>query len=94
MKVQEIHKNHLAFFKTQQTKIVSYRKDSLKRFLSILKAEEKSITDALFHDLGKAEFEAYLTEYFVVIRELKAMIKNLEKWSQPRRVKSSALNFP
>ena len=94
MKIQEIHKNQRAFFKTQQTKNVSYRKDSLKRFQSVLKAEEKSIADALFQDLGKAEFEAYLTEYFVVMGELKTMIKNLEKWSQPRRVKSSALNFP
>ena len=67
MKIQEIHKNHLAFFKTQQTKNVSYRKDSLKRFQSILKADEKSITDALFQDLWKGEFEAYLTEYFVVM---------------------------
>ena len=77
MKIKEIHKNHLAFFKTQQTKNVSYRKDSLKRFQSILKAEEKSIAEALFQDLGKAEFEAYLTEYFVVMGELKAMIKTL-----------------
>ena len=94
MKIQEIHHNHLAFFKSQQTKNVAYRKDSLKRFQSVLKKEEKSITAALFNDLGKAEFEAYLTEYFVVMGELKVMIQNLEKWSQARRIKSSALNFP
>lgn len=94
MEIQEIHKNHLALFKTQQTKDVSYRKDSLKRFQRVLKQEEKSITEALFQDLGKAEFEAYLTEYYVVFSELKTMIKNLELWSKPKRVKSSALNFP
>ena len=41
MKIQEIHHNHLAFFKSQQTKNVAYRKDSLKRFQSVLKKEEK-----------------------------------------------------
>ena len=83
MKIQEIHKNQRTFFKTQQTKNVLYRKDSLKRFQRVLKQEEKSISTALFEDLGKPEFEAYLTEYFVVMAELKTMIKNLERWSQP-----------
>ncbi len=94
MKIQEIHKNQQAFFKTQQSKNVSYRKDSLKRFQRVLKQEEKVITDALFQDLGKAEFEAYLTEYYVVMAELKTMINHLELWSKPKRVKSSVLNFP
>lgn len=94
MKIQEIHKNQRAFFKTQQTKNVSYRKDSLKRFQRLLKQEEKTISSALFEDLGKPEFEAYLTEYFVVMAELKTMIKNLERWSLPKRIKSSPLNFP
>ena len=60
MKIQEIHKNQRTFFKTQQTKNVLYRKDSLKRFQRVLKQEEKSISTALFEDLGKPEFEAYL----------------------------------
>jgi len=94
MKIQEIHKNQRTFFKTQQTKNVLYRKDSLKRLQRVLKQEEKSISTALFEDLGKPEFEAYLTEYFVVMAELKTMIKNLERWSQPKRIKSSPLNFP
>ncbi|MGB1449732.1 MAG: aldehyde dehydrogenase [Flavobacteriaceae bacterium] len=94
MKIQEIHKKQRAFFKTQQSKNVLFRKDSLKRFQSVLQQEEKAITTALKQDLGKAEFEAYLTEYYVVMAELKTMLKNLELWSKPKRVKSSLLNFP
>lgn len=94
MNIQEIHKKQHEFFTTQKSKDVNFRKDSLKSFQKVLRTEEDSIMKALFEDLGKAEFEAYLTEYFVVIGELKTMLKNMEKWSQPRRVKSSALNFP
>ena len=94
MNIQEIHKKQHEFFTTQKSKDANFRKDSLKAFQKVLQTEEDSIMKALFEDLGKAEFEAYLTEYFVVMGELKTMLKNLEKWSQPRRVKSSALNFP
>lgn len=94
MQIKEIHKNQSAFFKTQQTKNRRFRKESLIRFKNVLKQNENDIHNVLFEDLGKSEFEAYLTEYFVVMSELKTMIKNLNRWSKPQRVKSSALNFP
>lgn len=94
MNVNEIHKNQRDFFNTQQTKNTTFRIQSLKRFQALLKAEEENINQALFEDLGKSKFEAYLTEYFVVMTELKVMIKNLKAWSKPKRVKSSPLNFP
>ena len=43
MTVKEIHKKQHAFFSTQQTKNPSFRKNSLKRFQSVLKAKENSI---------------------------------------------------
>ena len=94
MTVKETHKKQYAFFSTQQTKNPSFRKNSLKRFQSVLKAKENSITDALASDLGKAPFEAFVSEYFVVMTELRTMIKNLEQWSKPRRVSTSIINFP
>ena len=94
MKIQAIHQKQFDFFRTQKTKNINFRKDSLKAFQKVLIEEEDAIMKVLFDDLGKAEFEAYLTEYFVVMGELKTMLKNMERWSQPRRIKSSALNFP
>ena len=64
MTVKEIHKKQHAFFSTQQTKNPSFRKNSLKRFQSVLKAKENAITDALASDLGKAPFEAFISEVF------------------------------
>ena len=67
MKISEAHIKQRAFFKSQQTKNIQFRKDSLIRFQAVLLEEEKTIHQALFADLGKPEFEAYLTEYFVVM---------------------------
>jgi len=94
MKISEAHIKQRAFFKSQLTKNIQFRKDSLIRFQAVLLEEEKTIHQALFADLGKPEFEAYLTEYFVVMSELKTMIKNMERWAMPKRIKSSLLNFP
>ena len=94
MTIKEIHKKQHAFFLTQQTKNPSFRKHSLKRFQSVLKAKENAINEALASDLGKAPFEAFISEYFVVMTELRTMIKNLEQWSKARRVSTSIINFP
>ena len=94
MKINEIHKIQRDFFKTQQTKNIQFREASLKRFLSVLKEEEEAILSALKSDLGKPDFEAYLSEYNVVVTEVKMMLKKLAYWSLPKRVKSSFLNFP
>ena len=94
MPISDIHQKQRAFFNAHQTKNIQFRKDSLIRFQAVLIEEENAIHQALFSDLGKPDFEAYLTEYFVVMSELKTMIKNMERWSMPKRVKSSMLNFP
>ena len=94
MTAQEIHQKQREFYASQQTKNPSFRKNSLKRFQNVLKEKENDINEALAVDLGKSTFESFLTEYFVVMKELRTMIKYLEQWSQPRRVSASVFNFP
>jgi aldehyde dehydrogenase (NAD+) len=55
----------------------------LKRFLV---EEEPAILEALQSDLGKCETEAYVTEIGFVINEVDHMLKNIEKWTRPRKV--------
>jgi len=55
----------------------------LKRFLV---EEEPAILEALKSDLGKCETEAYVTEIGFVINEVDHMLKNIEKWTRPRKV--------
>ena len=94
MTALEIQQKQREFFASQTTKNPSFRKNSLKRFQNVLIRKENDINAALAADLGKSTFEAFLTEYFVVMKELRTMIKNLEQWSQPRRISASVFNFP
>ena len=94
MTALEIQQKQREFFASQTTKNPSFRKNSLKRFQNVLIRRENDINSALASDLGKSTFEAFLTEYFVVMKELRTMIKNLEQWSQPRRITASVFNFP
>lgn len=92
--VQEIYGSQKEYFKSGITKSVSHRIKALRKLLQVVETHEDEIYDALKTDLGKSKFEAYVSEYQVVITELKKAIKKTPKWSQPRKVRPSLLNFP
>ncbi|WP_397362597.1 aldehyde dehydrogenase [Olleya sp. R77988] len=82
------------YFKTGKTKNVLYRKNLLKKLLKELVANENQITEALYKDFKKPEFESVLTETAIVIQDLKHTIKKLNSWAKPKRIMPSLLNFP
>ena len=92
--IPEILSAQRDFFKTQQTKDVTYRLSLLKTLKEEIISNEQAIYDALKQDFRKSEFEAFLSEYGLVISELNLAIKNLKKWAKPQRIKSSLLTFP
>lgn len=92
--ISELIENQRAFFKTQQTKDVSYRLKLLKGLKKEIELNEQAIYDALNSDFKKSEFEAFISEYGLVISELNAVIKKLKKWTKVKRIKSSLLTFP
>ncbi len=73
---------------------INYRKQCLIKLLHAIEENENEIANALYKDFKKSEFEAYLTETFIVISELKHIIKNINKWAKPKMVLPSILNFP
>ena len=73
---------------------INYRKQCLTKLLHAIEENENEIAKALYKDFKKSEFEAYLTETFIVISELKHIIKNINKWAKPKMVLPSILNFP
>jgi aldehyde dehydrogenase (NAD+) len=73
---------------------INYRKQCLTKLLHAIEENENEIANALYKDFKKSEFEAYLTETFIVISELKHIIKNINKWAKPKMVLPSVLNFP
>ncbi|WP_425555817.1 aldehyde dehydrogenase [Flavivirga jejuensis] len=90
----EILSKQRAFFKSQKTKDVSYRLSLLKTLKQEIVSNEQAIYSALKKDFRKPEFETFISEYGLVISELNLAIKNLKKWTKPKRVKSSMLTFP
>lgn len=73
---------------------LNYRRERLIKLLYAIEENQNEIANALYNDFKKTEFEAFLTETFIVISELKLTIKNLKKWAKPKMVLPSILNFP
>ena len=89
-----IYKKQRLFFDSNKTKSIEFRKRKLIELKNTLINKEVDILSAINKDLGKHPYESYLTEYFMIISEIKKTIKNINSWTKPKRVKSSILNFP
>lgn len=73
---------------------INFRKETLLKLLNNVITHENEIIQALYEDFKKPDFEAVLTETNYVISELKYTINNITKWSKPKMVLPSLLNFP
>lgn len=76
------------YFNTGVTRDYKFRMDMLKRLKQGIKNAEKDILKALTIDLGKHEYEGYLTEIGTVLEEISFHQKNLKKWMKPKSVKT------
>src|SRR5664280_3847931 len=81
------------FFATGKTFDLKYRIEILKKLRSLIIFNEKDIVDALWKDFHKPEFEVIGTESRFVIKELNITIRNLKKWSKPKRVYTPIVHF-
>lgn len=91
--IKSILENQKEFFKSNKTKELQFRLDNLNKLKNIIEENEKAISQGLKDDLGKSEFEAYTTEIGIVLSEISFIIKNLNKWSKPKKVKTPAAAF-
>jgi aldehyde dehydrogenase (NAD+) len=94
MDIEQIIEQQRQFFKSQKTKDISFRKESLKKLLNEVIKNEEAIQQALYNDFKKPVYESYISEIGIVIAELKLAINKLDKWSKPKTVIPSILNFP
>jgi len=74
------------YFKTGDTKAVSFRIKQLKRLKQAILAYESKILDALYKDLRKCETEGYLTEVGFVLNDLEEAIAKTKRWAKPKQV--------
>ncbi len=92
--LDQIIENQRAFFNTNRTKDIAYRKLSLQKFHNAIVRHETEINEAIYHDLHKSKEEAYLTEISLVLGDIRYHIKQLNKWAKPQRVKTPIYVFP
>ena len=91
--IKRIKRKQEEFFATGQTDDITFRIENLELLKKIIKQNEKAIINSLKEDLGKHPVESYVTEIGIVLKEISLFLKNIKKWSQPEKVKTSLLHF-
>jgi aldehyde dehydrogenase (NAD+) len=75
-----------SFFSSGKTLSVDFRIEQLKKLRKIIVDNETAILDALHLDLRKNHTEGYVTEVGFTLAELDHALKDIKKWTRPKRV--------
>lgn len=78
--------NQRAFFATEKTKSVEFRIKQLERLAHGLLQYEQKIMHALKQDLNKSAFESFLTEFGMLLEDIRYVKRKLRSWVRPERV--------
>ena len=89
----EILESQKKFFYNKKIDL-NFRIKSLLKLKKAIKDNEAMVIRALNRDLGKSQFEGYLTEIGLIYEEIDYAIKNIKKWSKRKKVKSPLYTFP
>jgi len=90
----ELLKAQKKFFLSGRSRDYKFRITSLHKLKEVIKAHEQEVLTAVYHDLHKAEFDAFATEIGMVYDEINYAIKHLRKWMKQEKVKTPFFLFP
>ena len=79
--------------KMHNTTSIKMRKQKLRLLKEKILLNEEKICEALKADLGKSEFESYMTEIGLVLNEISFLSKKLEKLLKKKKVKTPLAQF-
>ena len=94
MDIKQTHVEQVKLFNSNKTKDVEFRIEQLKKLRDALKENETQLYSAIAEDFGKSKFETYVAELSFIYNEIELFIKNVNKWSKRKRVKTGLANFP
>lgn len=92
--IQEILKDLNDFFYENKTDNIEFRIKQLKLLKKGINEYKDSIYKALYLDLGKSEFESYVTEVGFVLYSIDNAIKNLKYWIKKKKVSTPMFLLP
>ena len=82
-----------AYYRTGATIPVKFRIEQLRRLYSFVKKYESEINAALYSDLGKSRYEAFMCESGLALTEISYMIKHLKKFARKKKVRTPLSQF-
>ncbi|MCD9026800.1 aldehyde dehydrogenase family protein [Luteimonas sp. BDR2-5] len=83
-----------AFFNTNHTKPVEFRRAQLETLKSLIQRNETALEEAIDADYGKGRFNTFITELYVVYDEIDVALRQLPDWTRHRPVATDLLNSP
>lgn len=83
-----------AYFRKGSTQKVAFRKERLQGLENELQRRSDDLLAALAADLGKPALEAYVSEVFFSIAEIRLIVKKLSRWAKPKRVGNPFYYWP
>ncbi len=86
--VEQILRRQRQFFRTGATRSPEARIAHLTRLKQAIQKYEIRLTEALYQDLGKSEFESYTTEIGFMLDSITHTIRQVRKWVKPVKVKT------
>ena len=92
--IHELVEKQRGFFRSGATLPVEWRIEQLKKLKAAVLEHQAMLEAALYEDLRKSSFEAYLVDIGPVIVEVNEMLRGLKKWARPERHFSGLMCFP
>ena len=91
--ILSIIESQKTYFKDGNTFDLKRRKDNLKKLYAKIKENIELIYEGLYKDLGKSKTESYMCEIGLVLSEITYILKHMNKYLKPRRVKTPLAQF-
>ncbi|MDT0123158.1 aldehyde dehydrogenase [Paenibacillus sp. RRE4] len=86
--VQVILERQRTFFRSGATRQAGMRIERLSRLKQAIQKYETELTQALYQDLGKSEFESYTTEIGFMLDSITHTMRKIKKWVKPVKVRT------
>ena len=92
--VRQLISTQRKYFLSGNTLNTETRKKNLRKLYKAIKNHINEITDALHADLGKSPEESYMCEIGLVFREIRFMLKHIDRYSAKKFVMPDISSFP